>query len=103
MGSFKPSRLRFAGAGKRATFVTEQLGFQKMTRQRGAIDFYKRVRGTVRFLVDEGCNRILSGTRFPGYQNVGISGGNSLRETSGLAHRLRLRHHFDHNSFLKEL
>ena len=42
MRGFQPPRLCFSGAAECAALVTEQLGFEQVGRQRGAIELYQR-------------------------------------------------------------
>ncbi len=75
-------------AGERALLVAEQLGFEQVLGDRGAIDRDERRARAVRFRVHEARQHLLAGAGLAGDQHRGIARRDLLREPDHLRHRV---------------
>ena len=81
-----------ARAGKSAFDIAEQLAFQQVFGQGGAVERHKGRRVPGRVIVDTLGKQLLSGTRFPGDQHCGIGGGKAHCPLFEAAHRFAAAH-----------
>ena len=74
------------GAGEGAAAVTEQLAFEQVARDRGAIERDERLLGAVGKLMDGARENLLAGAAFPGDENVDFRTRDSTCVLHQLAH-----------------
>ena len=76
-------------AGERAAFVAEQFAFQKLFRNRGAIDGKKRLCAAVAVMINRAGDQFFSRAAFAGDERGGVAGGDLANEFENLLHRAR--------------
>ena len=88
VGQLELAELAAGGAGERAAFVTEQLGFEDLGRNRRAVDRQEALLAAVGVLVDRVGNQLLAGTGLTDDQHVRPRRRDQLHLTEQLFHRL---------------
>ncbi len=92
VAEFKLAGLGVGCAGKRASLVTEQLAFQQIAGNGGAIHFQKSAMGARRKLVNQPRYNFLAGAAFTQHEDGNIHVGDQRGLGSNLAHGRTGRH-----------
>ena len=79
-------------AGEGALLVAEQLGFQQVLRDRGAVDRDERPFRAAAVAMHVACEHLLAGAALAGDQHAGVRGRDLARHGQQIAHRRILEH-----------
>ena len=88
MGDFKQTRLGRIGAAEGSLLVAEQLAFEKIFRQRRAVDVDPGARASRRIVMNGARHHFLAGAAFSGDQRGRVRGRNLAHLGKQLAHRI---------------
>jgi len=96
VGQFKEADFAlFAGAGERSAFITEELGFEQVFREGGAVDLHEGLVLAPAVLVDELGQQALARSRFSQDQDVGrFEVGQLQGDAQNLPHRAAVGNDF---------
>ena len=85
---FKLADALGGGAGERSLFVTEQLAFEQIFRNRRAVDGQERPLAEAAVMVNRARDQLLAGAAFAGDEGGGVGGRELADELEYILHRL---------------